>query len=180
MMSLWRNYTVKCRMLILWIHYCVRCRMIVSWINYSVRCRMIILRVHYCVKCRMMILWMRKRKEESVICRENSNCAPNILILLHLVRSLIRIEDPWEAFQVNRHFLSAQEVRIHLIQMRIQILDPHWVKWVRIQVISLRFTKKFKQSRIFKQKFFFSLIYFVFIQQKNSVFVFRFCNFNLI
>ena len=130
MMRLWRNYCVKCRMMILWIHYCVRCRMIVLWINYSVKCRMIILWIHYCVKCRMMILWMRKRKEESVICRENSNCAPNILILLHLVRvrSLTKIEDPWEAFQVNRHFPSAQKVRIHLILMRIRILDPHQEK----------------------------------------------------
>ena len=32
-------------------------------------------------------------------------------------------------------------LRVHLILMRIRILDPHWNKWIRIQVISLRFTE---------------------------------------
>jgi len=43
-------------------------------------------------------------------------------------------------------------LRIHLILMRIRIriLDPHWKKWIRIQVISLRFTEFFKQKIIFK------------------------------
>ena len=34
-------------------------------------------------------------------------------------------------------------LRIHLILMRIRILDPHWKKRIRIQVISLRFTDFF-------------------------------------
>jgi len=29
------------------------------------------------------------------------------------------------------------------MRIRILILDPHWKKWIRIQVISLRFTKFF-------------------------------------
>ena len=43
----------------------------------------------------------------------------------------------------------------HLILMRIRILDLHWKKWIRIRVISLRFTDFFN-----KNNFYFFLFYF--------------------
>ena len=58
-----------------------------------------------------------------------------------------------------RTTVSEAVLRIHLILMRIQILDPHWKKWIRTQVISLRFTEFFWQKIIFKFfVLFFSLI----------------------
>ena len=57
-------------------------------------------------------------------------------------------------------------LRIHLILMRIRILDPHWKKWIRIriQVIYLRFTEFFEQSRIFK---FVVLLFFAYFYAKT-------------
>ena len=46
------------------------------------------------------------------------------------------------------------------IRIRIRILDPHWEKWIWIQVISLRFTEFFFKKIIFKLfVLFFSLVF---------------------
>ena len=65
-----------------------------------------------------------------------------------------------------RTTVSEAVLRIHLILMRIQILDPHWKKWIRIriQVIYLRFTEFFEQSRIFK---FVVLLFFAYFYAKT-------------
>jgi len=50
-------------------------------------------------------------------------------------------------------------LRIHLILMRIRILNPHWKKWIRIQVIYSRFTEFFLSKKIFKCFIFFAYFY---------------------
>ena len=44
--------------------------------------------------------------------------------------------------------------------MRIRILDPHWKKWIRIQVISLKFTEFFLSKNNFQIYFLFFFAYF--------------------
>ena len=41
-------------------------------------------------------------------------------------------------------------LRIHFILMRIWILDPHWKKWIRIQVISIKCTEFFLTKQNFQ------------------------------
>ena len=46
--------------------------------------------------------------------------------------------------------LAVLRIQLILMRIRIQILDPHWKKWIRIRIqamnISLRFTNFFKEQ----------------------------------
>ena len=55
---------------------------------------------------------------------------------------------------------SSTVLRIHLILMRIRILDPHWKKMIRIQVISVRTTEFFNNAEFsYLLSYFFTYFY---------------------
>ena len=90
---------------------------------------------------------------EAQVAQSTSNCSQERLDRIDLLRSLTgKIEEIRYTIQVNYTvvgtYINSPVLRIHLILMRIRILDPHWKKWIRIQVISV--TDIFKQSRNFK------------------------------
>ena len=90
-----------------------------------------------------------------IITRSYSNLTPPI----HLNITHVKTYYKFRSVSFRSDLTSAEDIHLILMRIRIRILDSHWKKWIRIQVISLRFTEFINKKIIFEFLFYFLLAF---------------------